>query len=360
MADEFRIEELTGTDPQSVVLTGKELPFGRPRRGGAFDLGGPVNHDTIYLDGRIEPIVHAKQAQFHPVHLKGHFRDRFTGDIGRAWAFVQSLERIRNNMRLLRLSWWQLTWTAFMADGKFPVEGTSDFEYEIRFTILSGPTTQPTGTDDDRLLNMTTSPADLAADARAMLAADRANMEAVFWTHVAASSIDRAYAGVDTALSAVEDSAAAFEGAPARADAQAKQLIAKAEEAKNRCDDVQALMDGFSAPAASSSASDPRGPTVEEQLGVLTSSSAESQATYWAWLRQAAVNLLMAKDSMRKMQYTARQRINAAKKLYTVAEGDTLETIALKNRLPASKATEMGYRQADLTVGRTIRIPAEE
>ena len=355
MPDQFVIEELTGTDPIKVTLEEHELPFGRPRRGGAFDVGGPVNHDKIYLDGRIPPIIHAKQPQFHPVHIHSHFRDRFKAEPDRAWGFVQQLEQMRQNMRLLSLTWWKLTWTAFMADGRFPVEGTGDFTYEIRFEILSGPSTKPY-VDDDRLLRLTSSPADLAAETRAMFAADRAAMLAVFLSRISFNVVDDAFANVDTALGLVEDAAASFESAPARADAEGKRLIGRAEEAKSRCDDLQAQLDNLN---VTNSASATASGTAAALASVLTSPAADAEAAYWAWLYAAAADVLAGKDNLRKMQYTARQRINATKKLYVVADGDTLERIALANGLPASKANDLGYTAADLKVGRTLRIPIE-
>jgi nucleoid-associated protein YgaU len=358
MADQFIIEEQTGSDPIKVVLEKHELPFGRPRRGAAFELGGPVNHEAIFLDGRIPPIIHAKQPGFHPVVIKGHFRDRFDANPGQAWGFVQQLERMRQRMRPLKLTWWQLTWMAFMDDGKFPVEGSSDFTYEMKFRILVGPGTQQNSDASDRkLLGMTASPADLTAQVRAMLAEDRVRMIGFVLMHTAATALDAAFANVDAALSNVEDAAAAFENAPARADAEAKGLIGKAEEAKQRCDDIQTIADSFSATATANALSDVANSSAAALGTVLTTSTADAQNAYWAWLTQTILDMDTTRDALRTMQFTARQRINAASRIYVVADGDTLERIAEVTLGSATRAHELGYRPTDIKSGKKLRIP---
>lgn len=357
MADQFIIEEAEGPDPITVTLEKHEMPFGRPRRGAAFDLGGPVNHDEIWLDGRTTPIIHAKQAQFHPIILKGHFRDRFKENDGDAWAFVQKLESIRGRMRPLKLSWWNLTWKAFMADGKFPVEGTSDFTYEMHFKILEGPGAQQKEKDPDALLQMTSAPSDLAAQVQQMLSADRLKIIGFFVLHTAANAINSAFDNVDAAMTNLQDAAAAFENAPASANAEAQALISKATEASNRCSDLSTALDNLNAPSLSAGADGiaPSGPAAPG--GVLADTSATSQNAYWAWLTATWIDILTAQDALRTMRFTARQRINKATQIYIVADGDTLESIAEAKLGSASQAQLLGYKPGDLKRGRQIRIP---
>lgn len=356
MADTFTIEEAAGADRIKVVLQDHDMPFGRPRRSDAFELGGPVNREKIYLDGRPEPIIHARQAQEAPIVIRGHLRDRFTGQPGDAYATVKQLERIRHRMRLLKLTWWEMTWTAFMAEAKLPVQGTSDFTYEIHFDILSGPSTEPAD-NPDRMFGPQAAPADLSAQIRDMLIADRLKMAALFLSRTMLDPLSAAYDALDRALSTVEDAAAAFETAKAVANAESQRLIGKCEETKKRCDDLQTAMDDVTSTDSSSSADGAATGTASALQSSLTSSTAGAEAAYWAWLCQAIINLQTTRDTMRTLQLTARRRINSTTRLYVVADGDTLEKIAIQQLGSASRANDLGLRPADLKTGRVIRIP---
>jgi hypothetical protein len=137
----------------------------------------------------------------------------------------------------------------------------------------------------------------------------------------------------------VEQAAAQFEQAPKRADAEARHLVAQAEEAKQRADDLGGQLEGA------------------DRTTVLTSQSAESLATFWIAVYSTLSDLETTKDALRSLQFTARQRLNASTKLYVICEGDTLESIAASQLGSAARAGDLGLRPSDLIPGRLIRIP---
>jgi hypothetical protein len=286
-SDPFVIEEAQGPNPLRVELLDHDLPMGRPRKSPAFELGGPVEHQAIFLHGRTEPIIHVAQARFHPTVVKGHFRDHFTGEPGRAFARVETLERIRRRARLLSLSWGRLRWTAFLEDAKFPVEGPYDLAYELRFRVLLGPTAPSTFT----AAKAETAPADLTARVRAILERRRLQMLATFLTTTARGPLRKAFETADTALTVVEQSAAAFEAETRNVASQATALIGAAESARGPVKSLELTV---------------RSATPESSL---QATSTEHVLPFWAAQYGTLSDLSAVVDALRASLFAARQRL---------------------------------------------------
>lgn len=332
----FVIEEASGTSPIRVELQDHDLPFGRPRRGGAFDMGGPVNIEDILLDGRSTPIIHTKQADQHPTVIKGHLRDHFTGIKGHAQAVRSDIEKIRSRMRPLKLSISNLTWTAFLRESKFPYEGDNDLTYELTFRVLKGVGVQTKSASDDP---MALAPADLMATARALLVADQAAFLALSLSRVARTQLALAFDNAARAANAARNAAQDFENAGKQASREANNMIARCQDVKSKCDALISVVQALS-PATG-----------------LTQQAAGSVSTFT--LRQIATvaDAADVKATMRTLQLTARQRIRKTSKLYQIAADDTIESIATSQLGSASRSAELGLRTNDLIPGKYIRIP---
>src|SRR5438105_15650395 len=100
----FVIEDVYNKDFR-LELTKFDLPHGRARKEAAFELGGPVEHDKVWLDGRSGPVINVHQARNRPLTIKGHFRDHLWGADGHARRMVQELEAFRFRCRELLLTW---------------------------------------------------------------------------------------------------------------------------------------------------------------------------------------------------------------------------------------------------------------
>lgn len=341
MADSFVIEEATGSDRIRVVLENHDLPQGRPRRGAAFNLGGKVERTVIRLDGRTTPIIHARYPDFHPTKVQGHLRDHLAAQVGHAKSQMRALERLRQRMRAVTCTWSDLRWTAFLEETNFGVEGDGDITYELNFDVIQAP-----GTDAGAVgARVESAPADLAAQARALIAEDMAKMAALAITSAVENTYAQALASVDASLANLADACADFESADTRLTAPALAVLGKAAEAQAQIG--AALQTGAMLLASGGG----------DVLTLLTTDVAAQVAAWWAWAYGLELDLSSVADGVRTIAFTARQRINATTRLYVVKQGDTLESIARGMLGSAARATEIGYRPSDIQPGRTIRIP---
>jgi hypothetical protein len=133
--------------------------------------------------------------------------------------------------------------------------------------------------------------------------------------------------------------AQAFQSAGKQAAAESRQMKAKAQEVKNRCDDLLVQLDD----------ADPR--------SMLTQTTGDAIAGFQANVLAASLELRATQASMRSLQFTANQRIASTTRLYQVAPGDTLESIAALKLGSPARAGDLGIRPQDLRPGRLIRLP---
>jgi len=141
MADEFAPFIIRDAVNQKieVKLDSVDLPHGRPRREAAFELGGEVNVDEVWLDGRSDPVIHVHQPRNRPLVVKGHFRDHLVGASGHARDMVRALNGFLFRAREVLCIWGDFRWRAFLKEAKFPVESAHEITYELTFTVLEGP-----------------------------------------------------------------------------------------------------------------------------------------------------------------------------------------------------------------------------
>jgi hypothetical protein len=179
MADDlgtFVIEEDIATDPQRVELSGPDLPHALPRSMPGFESGGSVEKDVIRLPGKKRPIYQVRQPIQRPMVIKGAFRDHLYVQAGgatgvpHARAMRDLIEAIRLRCNPVKITWSGETRRGLLDDAKFGEESDSEISYEITFEISEGP--QPLNVDQPREQRQDTS--DLAAQMRAIVAADRA------------------------------------------------------------------------------------------------------------------------------------------------------------------------------------------
>jgi hypothetical protein len=341
MADDtylpFVIEEATGQNRIKVVLDQHETPFGAARKMEAFRLGGKNERHLIRLDGRQTPIVHTRFTAWKPNVIKGHIRDAFYGEDGRAQRIVDSLQAVLDNQRMVTLTCGPYTWTAFPEDFDIPVEGLRDFRYELKFDILSRPGYTPPPKDDDGVLPF---PFDTTAEVREILAEDRANLLAQEIQFAVFLAWSQSLDAIDQALDDTLQAAQAFEAAPAKADAEARSMQTKALQTQQLCSDF----------ADDLAAADP--------ASSMTDTSEDAIVSF----QLAQFNLLLSLEEcrtrMRSVSYTANQRIRQTTRLYVVVAGDTLESIAERQLGTAARVGDLGLRPQDLKAGKTIRIPA--
>lgn len=330
----FVIEQRTGSDRKRIELADHDLPFGRPRKGAAFDLGGDVETNDVKLDGRTSPIIHTRYEDFHPTVVKGHLRDHFSGIQGAAHSTRRELERLKSRKGLVTLSIGKLTWVAFFKGAKFGYEGENDLTYELTFRVVEGPQSKAQTFTDPVVL----APVDLVANARAALAIDRAAFLAISLSRIAATQIFLAFDNLDSGLDQAESAARDLENDASTATASA--MSARCQDAKAKCDALLAAAQAYAAADAV-----PR-PT------------AAAMGAYQQQQANACQGALETRAALQRLQISSRQIVVRGKRLYRVVAGDTLESIAMDKLGSKARAGEIGYRQPDLKPDRFILIPA--
>lgn len=331
----FAIAQKTGSDKIRVELQDHDLPFGRARKGAAFDLGGEVITNEAFLDGRVSPIIHTRYEDFEPTVVKGHIRDHFTGDSGHAYEVRQQLEALKSRKGLVDLSIGKLHWVAFFKKAKFGYEGESDITYELTFRVVEGPQTSP---KDPAPFGPALAPVDMMTNARAALAADRAAFLAISLSRVAAAQLRLAFDNLDSSLDDATSAASDFEAAATSSSANA--LTARCQDAKDKCDALMAAAQAYAAADAV--------PRV----------TAGAMAAYQQQQSTTCVDALTTRAQLQNLQISARQTVTKGTRLYRVVAGDTVESIATDKLGSKARAAEIGYKPQDLVAGRFIRIPA--
>lgn len=336
MATPFIIEEVTGQGRLKVELVEHDVPMGRPRKGGAFDLGGIAERDIIHLHGRKTPIIQTKQNQFRPTIIKGHLRDSFYGQgLGRAQSIMADIERIRDRMRRLELRWGPFRWSAFLHEAKFPIEGEGDIPYELTFDNLLGPSQQAIR----RPADSRTAPADLVAQVRAQFNAYALTITLVRISAGVAARIAASFSALDHALDEAEQSAGLFDVAKQlERQSAAKGIIARIGDVKQKVADFLVEV-------------------AQLNRDVLLDPIAGQKALFSQFVHDAQSQMTAVLDGIRTAELTAARAVRQNKKLYRVGVGDTLESIAIAELGSSLRANDIGVRPEDLRPGALISLP---
>lgn len=334
---EFVIEQIVGAgiEPKSVTLSDHDAPFGAPRKGGMFNLGGRNEKHVVRLDGRQTPIIHTRHTVWSPAVIKGHLRDHFTGQDGHGQAIVDTLQDILDDQLPVKLTCGPWTWTAFPDEFTLPVEGLNDFTYELKFEVLSRPGQKQQLTAD--IINPF--PTDLTSEIQQLLAEQAASLlvlQLAADTQIALATMTGA---LDASLSQALLATSAFENAGLPGTSEALAMAAAAAQVTTACDDLSAELEPL----------DP---------GTALTSSAEDAIA--AWQAQQFAMLMQIEECRSRMwqvAFTANKRVRSVSKVYVVQDGDTPDSIALAQLGSAARAADLHVRQQDLVVGRRIRIP---
>lgn len=323
-------------------------PFGRPRDTVGFNLGGTLEHTAIYLPGRDTPIFQIKQARERDFVLRGAFRDHLRAqDLGAADPThaadqVELLERIRRRGNPVTVTRGADQIFGILAETDFGFEGDHDITYELTFKVSSrgGVAPDPQPATQTR----TASGADLAQAIADDLAEHRARFAALAADAQSRAAQAAVLNALDLAAAAVSDvvvAAAALEStptAPSFGDVARLDGLARA---------AQTAVGGFAAAVALSAPALAAGGTPVNVVAT------------WQAVYPAAYAVTGWQDDLRTIRADNRARVRRAARLYTVRDGDTLESIAREQLGDASRAGELGVRADELRPGLVIRIPQE-
>jgi hypothetical protein len=345
MATRITIRENIQADALEVTLEGADLPLAAPREQPAFESGGPVERELIYLPGLEKPIVQVQQPRERPMVITGAFRvhqhlqDGGT-DVDHARAMRDALEEIRYRCNPLTVSWGSQARDCFLAEARFGEESETEISYELTFDVLAGPNRPERTPPQDPV---TQPPSTIAEQLRAELAERRAEWEALRGTEVSKQVIDAVVVGLDTI-----DSGAG--------DAQTGAVALEQSSGPAKSAAVSTVMAHAAAARASTM-------TLRDVLATTTLAAAvpsgdpAAVTALWGAQFRTGATLLSALDQLRAVSLAARRRVQAGTRLYQVRPGDTLEAIARQTLGNAARVGDLGVRADQLVPGRLLRIP---
>lgn len=345
MADEpapFIITDATNKSLE-LRLVDFDLPHGRARREAAFELGGEVNADEVWLDGRSDPVIHVHQPRNRPLVIKGHFRDHLVGVEGHALDMAKAAEDFKFRCREVLLTWDRLRWRAFLRETKYGLEDISNITFELTFTVIEGPL----GAQAFKPVEHRESPGDDTNLALARARELRAKMDRESMQDLIVANIHAVLDAVDTALSSTVIEAQRFEEVAVSRPTQPRNLIARCQETQARLADMVSVV----------SVNQLTGDPLDAELEVLERVTASSLYRWWAFRDDVVYAATEIGDVMRQVQATARRRMQKADRLYLVKTGDTLESIAMARLGSPGRAGDLGIQSQALLPGRFIRIP---
>lgn len=330
----------------SVELRDSDLPFGRPREITAFDLGGELKTERIYLPGRSTPIYQTQQPRLRDLVVRGAFRDHLksqdtgTSQVGHARAQRRLIEQIRRNANLLVISWGEESWNGLLVDAKYGIEGHHDSTYELTFAIGS---TIGEGQATEQTSEQVATPIDIAALVQRDLAAARAQLAALALRASVLQTMSTILNAVDAAQQAARDLTEAVTTSATVSRAAANAAAARVDGAGRATQDAaRAIIKLLSG---------------TKTLAIVPDGD---PGTTLSWL-SASTAVLIAADSAidraRSLRASARSSVTKAARVYVVRSGDTLESIARSELGDASRAGELGVRSDELRPGLSIRIP---
>jgi nucleoid-associated protein YgaU len=347
MPDTFTIEEDLDSGALSVTLQGPDLPHALPRSFAAFESGGSVESEDIYLQGRKRPIMQVKQARERPLVVKGAFRDHLFvqsgGDEGveHARAMRDALERIRNRCNQVRITWAGERRLGLLSDAKFGEESRHDIPYELTFKIGVGvlDTADAPTPDGSRAARAAT---DTVTALRAIVAERRAALDAaakLLRAREIVETIRSDLALVDSTFARLESEATSLDSAaPGAMQNAAARFYTLGESAQNA---VNAAALSLAVSLAADAGAD----------------TADSRAAWFAFQHESNDVFGAMAIEVQQLRAAARSRIRRTVRLYTIRAGDTLESIARSQLGDPARARDLGLAPADLRPGRVIRIP---
>lgn len=103
-------QQLTGSDPKSMVLTGYAAPFGRPRSKPVAETGLELREKQTRYPGsssKTPPTTHTFGVVRRPIELSGRWMDQHLGE-GSAARNVRVFEQMIIDQRPIRISWGDL------------------------------------------------------------------------------------------------------------------------------------------------------------------------------------------------------------------------------------------------------------
>lgn len=346
--DSLTIEEDIPTGALSVTLTRSDLPRALPRAMAAFESGGPVEHEAVYLPGRRRPIYQIKQARERDMVLQGAFRDHlYVRDGGtvafHARAMRDALERIRTRCNPVRITWGSEVRLGVMIEAKFGEESAHEIDYELTFAIGAGVLDVGDGAyvaDGDRS-EAQTAPNDVAARLRAMIAERQRDTAGLFGADpTVIGTLTSALSTFDAAVSVLESTSTELVTAPLRDALRPAARVFAAGRA------VQAAAETTVRAFESLTADD-----------VFPVADADALAAWFRLQLAVADDAAEISDQTRDVRAGALSRLRTSARVYVVSPGDTLESIARSQLGDPSRAGELGVRDADLVPGLRVRIP---
>lgn len=161
----FTVEEVTSADggaPLRVALKGRDAPLGGRGSGGAFESKVETRQVERYYPGQDVPSRQVMGVKWAPIVVNGNLQDR--GVVGRAREIVETLQRMAQRKRRVRISWGPWAYFGLVDYVTAKPEGLRDFNYELSLHI-DGPDLGSSAPIVGSLPGAT--PADLAEDATA-------------------------------------------------------------------------------------------------------------------------------------------------------------------------------------------------
>lgn len=328
------LEELSAA-PLRLVLAGTDLPMAKPREHAAWESGGEYRHSRVDLDGATEPFVQQHGPTERDLVLTGAFRDHLHARAGHARAQRDLIERIRTRGRQLRLTWDGDERLCLLTGTTFGEESKHEITYQLTLLVLrptarARPQTRRPAVSSDRLGRAAPRLEERTA-ALSSLALRRSVLDSM------RSALSTVQAAMTRAQSAVRDAEAAVR--------QAATYVRRAVGV------VQSAQQTIRAVIATVRAA--------QREAVLIAQQASSIIEWARWQFETLVFLDELGADLWQSTRDLRARLAAATRLYTVREGDTLESIARTQLGSAARANELGVRADQLVPGLVIRIPTD-
>lgn len=330
-------------NPLRFEFAGTDLPFGRARTFAAFESGGKLIKERIDPPGSgNNPVFHVLVAPDRPVTIKGAFRDSQHAAVGHARDARDALMLLYRRSNLLDWTWGEERKIVLLDEPKFGEESPGDITYELTFEVANGGGPEGFVASDRARTERAPAP-DPMPLIRAELAARRAELESLRMRSVARAAV----LAIRQALDAADAACAAFQTAnDALAFLDPRGGLAAAGRALGLSRGAQIALD------------EARGAYAQRRAADVVPSGDPALTVQW-WQAQTAgeTTCRTAHDTIRSARASVLTRLRSASRLYRVAEGDTLESIALSQLGSSARANELGIRQDQLVPGTYIRIP---
>jgi hypothetical protein len=342
MPERVTIREAVESGALEVVLEGADLPHASIRERPAFESGGSVEHEAVYLPGAALPVIQVQQARERDMVIAGAFRvhlhvqDGGT-DADHARTMRDRLEEIRYRAKPLRVTWGTQERLCFLHETKFSEESEFQIAYELTFRVLRG-VARPQRTPREGVARG--APSTVAEQLGQDVAERQAQWAALQAAAVSQAAVSTVLAGLAAVATGVESARSAAQtlekasGGPAKVSALAA-VLGAAGAAQTALAGLRDALAGL--------------PSGASDLG----GELAYAAAKWGTLD----TLSAVADQLRAAAQAARERARVGTRLYQVRPGDTLESIARQVLGNAGRAHELGLRADQLTAGRLVRIP---